>query len=301
MSVNIQEKRQARRRFAKWEWLVMIAVVALVVHGARVYQTRELAKQQEAERKAKELFDSLSDETKDSLAMMGHGFILGMTDPLGPDQPWKLRVKMATLKLEREPKSIEWLQMRAVAYEMLGEWDLHLQDVKAILAIDPNNTDALNARSYYHGEISEYEEAVADAQKVLAKDPGNVKALNNSAWYLAKLGRFEEAGPVAERASALFPGEPTVLDTLGYVQVGRGEYEKAVVSYTEALEADPTSLSSLRGRAVTYRALGQHELSKKDLEAVARVDASYCLHWELENDPGSHVSGDKTTLDSEDD
>lgn len=300
MHVNSEGQRLGKTKRRRWEWLLIVALVALVVQGVRMHRMAELAKQQEAQKKAEQVYNNLSEPTKEMISSFTFGLVEGakggLVNPL--EVAMRNEVRILTDRLKQDPDNIDLLKRRAYDFHQLHEDEGEFDDLDRILELNPDSAFALGGRASLYEKFGEWQLALQDTEHFLKLKPDDSQMLNNQAWCLAKLGRFEESVKWVKQSLALRK-HPFTLDTLGYAYVGLGEYQKAVDAYSQALDMAPQQLASLRGRAVAYRCLGKKELSQKDLDTQIAIDPDYCLHWALETDPGDHHSNDKTVLGSD--
>ena len=287
-----------KKKRRRWEWLLIVVVVALVVQGVRVHRMAELAKQREAQKKAEQAYENLSEPTKEFLSSMAYSIVEGAKGGNPLEVAMRNEVRILTDRLKRDPDDGKMLERRAYLLLRLHQEEEALPDLNRALELNPDSKWAVWTRAIYYVRKHEWELSLKDSEQFLKLEPEDARMLNNGAWCLAKLGRFDEGKEWVTKSLA-HEKEPAALDTLGYVYVGLGQYQKAVDAYTKALDMAPQQLASLRGRAVAYRCLGKEELSQKDLDTQTAIDPDYCLHWALDTDPGDHHSDDKTVLGSD--
>jgi tetratricopeptide (TPR) repeat protein/TolB-like protein len=94
----------------------------------------------------------------------------------------------------------------------------------------------------------------------------NLGALRNTYGYaFLALGRYPEAIREFETYTRLEPKEPNPLDSLAEAYLISGQPEKALDTYSRALEVDPTFHASHWGRAVAYGMLGRYDEALEEL------------------------------------
>jgi len=131
--------------------------------------------------------------------------------------------------------------------------DAALASMQKVLELDPKNAAALNYIGYSWAERGEnLEEAEALIQRALALSPGDGYITDSLGWVYYKMAesffkqsRKDEALALLERArkqllqaAELTGGDPVVSEHLGDVHLLRGERERALDYYEQAVELD---------------------------------------------------------------
>ncbi len=271
---------------------------ALYFHHQHQRALAEEQAQQEFEQKFQESANQFKESASDFAEVFAACFVSGMKHPY--DDPYinALRGHRVVLdhKLLKEPDSVELRKKRVALNFELGDHYGALDDLNEILFAEPDFKLGRYQRACLFSEFGNREGAIQDLDYLLEHDPFYPWALNNRACYKAELGDFEGALADARKAVERQSEVASCHDTLGYVLVGLGHYQEAIEVYDQTLQLDPEQAHSLWGRAVCYHRLGESERAQADLERLAEVAPGFCLHWALEDDPGSHEDGDKLTL-----
>ncbi len=79
-------------------------------------------------------------------------------------------IDIYTEVLEKNPRSVEALNWRGMAYDDLGKLDEALADLNKALKLSPNYADAYNNRGEVHRKKKMYRQALADYSKAAALD-----------------------------------------------------------------------------------------------------------------------------------
>jgi tetratricopeptide (TPR) repeat protein len=138
--------------------------------------------------------------------------------------------------LERDPTDALAYSARATAYNSQGRHDLALPDATEAIRLAPAQYLGYDARGYAHWQRSHFTWPI----KLIA-----------TVWMLATLAflrrdHFDWRTPTGTRANL----------------------EQAVADFTEALRLNPAAADCYAGRAMAYRALGEH--AKAAADAAAR-------------------------------
>ena len=169
-----------------------------------------------------------------------------------------------------------------VAYMHVGDWINAEAEMRAALLLDAKLLNAYIALGEIMIKRKLYREAIADLQKGLEIEPYSgmchrmlgaahlslyewtkaydefVQAVDTDprdavAWQLCgevllRMRRFEEAEPYLKKALALNPRSADVSASLGYLCLHRGETDKALAAFNEALKLDPAHPRALDGK-----------------------------------------------------
>jgi tetratricopeptide (TPR) repeat protein len=151
-------------------------------------------------------------------------------------------VDVYTRALESEPKSVDLLYGRAMAYIDLERIDLAEADLRAMLAEDPNDPNALNALGY---TLADRTERLAEADALVTRayelDPSSPAIIDSMGWVAYRQGRLEEALDYLREAYRLSEGNAEIAAHLGEVLWMMGRHEEARRIFESALERMPDS------------------------------------------------------------
>ncbi|HEU4960287.1 MAG TPA: aspartyl protease family protein [Sphingomonas sp.] len=99
-------------------------------------------------------------------------------------------------------------------------------------------------------------------------------AFNDRCWLRATRGEeLDAAIDDCNHALRLRPHDPDYLDSRALAYLRRGDFKKAIDDYDDALKAEPKLVSSLYGRGVARRRLGQTAAGDADIAAAKAIDA----------------------------
>lgn len=251
--------RSKARKSRALEAVLVLALIACVILALRPHFQKQAEEHAEREERARVMVDKATEIATDMAYMMPAAIAVGMKYPYATPEETELelapiQVQSLSRKLARDPDNLSFLNERAYLYDLLGETQAYLDDLERILELDPESANWVH---------------------------------NSRAFVWAKNGEFEKALPEARKAVELEP-DANNLDILGFVLVGVGEHQEAVKTYDQAIALEET-VHSLWGRAAALRCLGETPASEADFRRVRELDPDYCLHWELDNDPGWHA------------
>jgi tetratricopeptide (TPR) repeat protein len=117
--------------------------------------------------------------------------------------------------------------------------DEALEAIREAIRLEPLDAD-------YHAELASlrleqrlWPEALAAAEEGLRCDAEHTNCINLRAMALVKLGRKKEAGQTIDAALARNPENSMTHANQGWTYVEKGEYEKGLEHFREALRLDP--------------------------------------------------------------
>jgi tetratricopeptide (TPR) repeat protein len=151
-----------------------------------------------------------------------------------------------------------------------------LIDFDKVLLLQPASLKALLLRAAAHQQLGDKKRALADVDKVLELRPGLPQALRARAALAAGEGDFEEAIADLEKAVEEAPQDAETLLQLGLFYSAPGptkDLEKAIESFSAAIEADPKLALAWQSRGDIYISTGRHEEALADYEEALKLDA----------------------------
>lgn len=143
--------------------------------------------------------------------------------------------------LTQFPDNVDLLFARVTLNEQRDNQSAIHRDLRRILEQEPENARALNHLGYsLTVRTDRYEEALDLIEQALAQQPDDPAILDSLGWVQFKLGQLDDAVHNLERAYAAFPNHE-VAAHLGEALWTRGERERAMTIWREALEQEPDS------------------------------------------------------------
>lgn len=171
---------------------------------------------------------------------------------------------------------------------------------EAAIRLDPADVNAHVGRVNAYGALGDYPRMIADYTDSVQRDPSNALAHAARATAYNALGQFYNSIPDATEAIRLDPNLHLGYDARGYGLLQRGGYTRlvkavalawmlatfgflrrdhpartpigtkadhtqAIADFTEAIRLRPTAWDCYHGRALVYRALGEHARAADDM------------------------------------
>lgn len=136
-----------------------------------------------------------------------------------------------------------------VAYG-IGENDLAVEVMEAVLVLDDANFDALNFIGYDWAERGIHlERAERYIREALFLRPDDANIQDSLAWVLFRQGRVDEAWEVQAQVVRELPDNATILDHWGDILAARGAWEEAIEAWERAIERATPAEATIRALA----------------------------------------------------
>lgn len=187
-------------------------------------------------------------------------FIVGVNEDLAPER--------ASIRLARDLLA-------------LGRVSEALEVIAPVVSDQPGNTVAVNILRdiVEQTEESKFEQAAEPLAQAVVTDPDNVELANTLARLYRRRGLQERAESVFTRALQQIGanellGKARLLVGRGDILASSGRYEKAILSYTEALEVFGSSTDT-REIEVAREAARKMIITARVLGDAARIEAAF--------------------------
>lgn len=198
---------------------------------------------------------------------------------------------------------------RAQILRLLGQAEQAIEDCDRGLEINPEDPFGWHVRGVTYSELGKPDEAERDLKESLRVDKqGSHKSWNHA--FLADAARqkgdYESAIRHASQAADFRPRNAHALAFVvrGASHRAKGDNEKAVEDFTQAIAQDNQYAYAWAGRGAARRAAGQHNLAVEDFNQAIELSPAFDYaryeraHAELENyrGAGQDVAGPSTEL-----
>lgn len=143
----------------------------------------------------------------------------------------------------------------------------------------PENADALATLARTLDWQGQYEAAIQNALDALEQDPENVYALAVLGEVYSDVRNWPVAEGYLTSAQEIDPDHPLLLRNLAYLEETRGEYEKAIEYYNQAIESAPYrfDLYIERGRQYSVGLQDYEKANESYAQAVAIYESAVTL------------------------
>ncbi len=169
---------------------------------------------------------------------------------------------------------------------MKGQYDKAEGYLKKALEINPNYTEAAINLAFVLSELGKYEESLALREKTKGKvtDPKGKK--NIDPYILGKIANmhaeiaeryvelqwYDEAVNEYKKAISLKPSFVDIRTKLAVLEREQGRIDEAIEHLTQCLLENPNYLPAYLQLGLSYYAMGEYELARKQWETVLLKD-----------------------------
>jgi tetratricopeptide (TPR) repeat protein len=172
-----------------------------------------------------------------------------------------------TKAIELNPKKPEYLVNRANASVDMKKMDDAMTDYGQAIKIDPNYGLAYAQRGILYNSQGRVDDALRDFAKSIELSPTYAEPYYNRGTIYSGKKEFAKAIPDYERYVSLVRDPVFLSDgymNLGIAQFYTGNPQKAVDSFTKAIEAQPKRTNGYKARAMVYREMKRTDLADAD-------------------------------------
>jgi tetratricopeptide (TPR) repeat protein len=166
---------------------------------------------------------------------------------------------------------------RANSYASRGEHDKAIADYTEAIRLDSKMADAYLCRGSVYASNGEHDKAIADCTEAIRLNPKDVRA------YAMRAGAYRALGDDAnaandERKAHQMPKAITCYNR-GWSYAQNGEYDEAIVNFTEAIRLDPELADAYRDRGTCHAQKGEYDQAIADLTEAIRLDPEQALAY----------------------
>ncbi len=223
---------------------------------------------------------------EDPAALADIRYLLGIAYLDGERFDYDESISWFTLVLEVEPRFVEALNGRAVAYmrrDREGDIQLARTDLFRAESIQPDHAETHSNRGrahMLHAGTDELNQAVSSFSRAIELVPDNGTAyVDRAGAYIARgqVSDFTLARTDLDRALELEPGLTEAFVTAGLLRVasgGRADLSLSMIDYGRAIDLAPESADAWFHRGLANSELGFLPESAADLEKAAELAPS---------------------------
>jgi tetratricopeptide (TPR) repeat protein len=155
-------------------------------------------------------------------------------------------------------------QNLGVYYHDSEDYEKSLEEYTISASIDPNRAGAWSGKAQALFRLGRYEECIVNASKAIETDPKAWLGYSDRAFCEAFIGNYRAAVKDYETYTENAEANVDTWYNLGLVQQKTDDFQGAVVSYTKALEVDPSYYPAHINRGNVYLILGEYKKALTD-------------------------------------
>ena len=170
--------------------------------------------------------------------------------------------------------SVDQILRKAKRHAKKGEIDRAAEMYRSVLEVYPKNRRAIEGLKRFQ----------QPKEVTAVKNGGPSQEQINKVIALYKQGRFQETLVQGEALAKQFPNVPFFADLIGSVNVHLGRLEKAVASYTKALQINPDFAEAHNNLGNALNILGRSEEAISSFTKALQIKPDYAaVHNNLGN------------------
>ncbi|MDF1696169.1 MAG: tetratricopeptide repeat protein [Saprospiraceae bacterium] len=203
-------------------------------------------------------------------------------------------IKFYSGQIERNPSDVKSILLRSELYKALNMREEANADIDLAMAINPYSYLYMNKaernkffarRNYSYFDLKDMTNDISFEKSYILLDeynrlmdgnhvPSKTKSLFELALIALDKKDFDVAEKMLSAVSSIDNNLPLYHDIKGIIYLENGDAEKAIQSFTKAIQADSLFTIAFHNRAVAYKMLGDYEAAENDFNTALsqRVD-----------------------------
>ena len=161
---------------------------------------------------------------------------------------------------------------RGLGFAAKGDLDRAIQDFDQAIALDASIDKAFKGRARAYYEKGDLARTIADYDRYLTSQPNDAEILNERCWTHATLGGDLNIALADCTRSLQLKASAEASDSRGLVYLKLGRFSEARADYDQALAQFADYPSSLFGRGIAKRHLGDTASGNADIAAAKKLD-----------------------------
>ena len=155
---------------------------------------------------------------------------------------------------------------------MKGEFDKAIADCTEAIRLNPQNAEAYWGRGHVYKRRASSTRRLRTSQSPFGSIHDMPKSMVGGAYAYAKKGEFDKAIADYNEAIRLDPKHATTYYNRGLTYGKKGDHDKAIADFTEAIRLNPKDAEAYYSRGCTYGEKGDHDKAITDYTAAIRIN-----------------------------
>ena len=157
-----------------------------------------------------------------------------------------------TEAIRLDPKHALAYINRGNAWRTKEEYDKAIADYDEAIRLDPKDATAYHERGEAWYAKDDLDKAIADYDEAIRLDPGRRAYTIRGDRACSTKGKPTRRSPTSPRPSGSTPRMPRRTTTGATPGMPKGEYDKAIADYTEAIRLDPKDALAYDNRGIAW-------------------------------------------------
>lgn len=162
---------------------------------------------------------------------------------------------------------------RADSFSQLGELDRAIADYDRVIELNPQSRTAYGCRGVVYAQKGDYDRAIADYDQVIRLLHQDQGISGGRQTRIQGQDGDPISTSVAGESIALASGDGPVLRARGVAYYAKGDLDRAIADYDEAIRLNPKDKDAISSRGNAYRAKGDFDRSLADYDQLVQLDA----------------------------
>ena len=175
-----------------------------------------------------------------------------------------------------EPKDAKAYYNRGSAYKNKGEYEKAIADFTEASRLDPKDNTAYNNRGCAYECKGDHDKAIADFTKAIRLDSKGRQCVQQPWLGLREQGRLRQSDCRLHRShSTRSERTPRHTATVAWPTRSKGDYDKAIADFTEAIRLNPKIAKAYNNRGLAYENKGDYDKAIADCTEAIRLDPKF--------------------------
>ena len=171
-----------------------------------------------------------------------------------------------------EPRYYAWpYSLRGWVYQKMDQHNNAISDLNKAIGINPEYSWPYELLASVYIDLNEYNKALDVYDRIRSFDPQRA-VFGKSAVYYRYLNEKEKAIEILENELGNFQDNGIIYFGIGDVYYEFGEFDKAILSYSKAIDINPNDTMSLGHRGYTYMQLGRYDEAYADYMSILNIE-----------------------------
>jgi lipoprotein NlpI len=175
--------------------------------------------------------------------------------------------------MQIKPRNEYFYYFRAESFSLLGELDRAIADYDRIIELNPQSRSVYGCRGVAYARKGDYDRAIADFDRVIQLAHQGQGTPGDRQTQLQGQDADPISASVAGESIALASADGPVLRARGGAYHAKGDLDRAIADYDEAIRLNPKDKDAFGLRANAYKAKGDFGHSLADYDQLVQLDA----------------------------
>ena len=174
-----------------------------------------------------------------------------------------------------DPKDAYSHNNRGSAYRAKGDYDRAIADYDQSIQLDPKERAHYYNRGLAYSDKGDYDLAIADYNQAIQLDPKFATATRTAVSFTTSRAITTAPSPTTTRRSRLNPRFVLAYISRGGVYSAKGDYDRAIADYNQAIQINPEADLAYHNRGLAYSDKGDYDRAIADYNQAIQINPKY--------------------------